>query len=244
VLTVACDDRRMSRATFVRQPLPQLSKRYDRMARWYRLAEISILLPHRLRKKAVQRLDLEPGETVVEIGCGTGRNLPLLCDAVGDDGQVVGVDASSGMLARAQQSVTRHRRQNVRLLHQDAAKLNLPDQIDAALFSLSYSVLPDRETVLQKAWEALRPAGRLVIMDAGLPASPLGRLLGPIGEAIATAFPGDPYSRPWEDLTSLSQSVHSEWFQLGIYFICTVRKPATSKLQTPAGGSGGSSTAP
>lgn len=40
-------------------------------------------------------------------------------------------------------------------------------------------------------------------------------------------------SRPWEDLTSLSQVVQSEWFQLGIYFICTVRKPGKSELQTP-----------
>ena len=204
------------------------------MARWYRVAEITLLLPHRLRKKAVQRLDLKPGETVLEIGCGTGRNLSLLCDAVGNNGQVIGVDASSGMLTRAQQVVTLHHRQNVRLLHQDAAELTLPDQVDAALFSLSYSVLPDRETVLQKTWEALHPDGRLVIMDAGLPASPLGRLLGPVGEAIATVFPGDPYSRPWEDLTSLSQTVQSEWFQLGIYFICTVRKPGTSKLQIPS----------
>jgi ubiquinone/menaquinone biosynthesis C-methylase UbiE len=224
----------MSRSTFVRQPLPQVSRRYDRMARWYSVAEITLLLPHRLRKKAVQRLDLKPGETVLEIGCGTGRNLPLLCDVVGDSGQVIGVDASSGMLARAQQWVTRHHRQNVRLLYEDAVELTLPGQVDAALFSLSYSVLPNRETVLQRAWEALRPDGRLVIMDAGLPASPLGRMLGPIGEAIATIFPGDPYSRPWEDLTNLSPIVRSEWFQLGIYFICTVRKPGTSKLQMPA----------
>jgi len=76
----------MSQATFARQPLPQVGRRYDRMARWYRAAEIAILLPHRLRRKAVQRLDIEPGETVLEIGCGTGRNLRLLCDAIGDDG--------------------------------------------------------------------------------------------------------------------------------------------------------------
>lgn len=62
----------------------------------------------------------------------------------------------------------------------------------------------------------------------------LGRLLGPIGELIATIFPGDPYSQPWEDLTRLTQTVHSEWFGLGIYFICTVRKPGTSKLQIPS----------
>jgi ubiquinone/menaquinone biosynthesis C-methylase UbiE len=224
----------MSRSTFVRQPLPRVTRRYDRMARWYRACEITILLPHRLRRKAVQRLDLQPGETVLEIGCGTGRNLPLLCDTVGNEGHVIGVDASSGMLARAQQWVTHHQRQNVRLLHQDAAELSLPDQVDAALFSLSYSVLPDRETVLQRTWGTLRPDGRLVIMDAGLPASSLGRLLGPVGEAIATIFPGDPYSRPWEDLTSLSQTVQCEWFQLGIYFICTVRKPGTGKLQIPS----------
>lgn len=71
----------MARSTFVRQPLPQVPRRYDRMERWYRTAEITILLPHRLRRKAVRRLDLEPGETVLEIGCGTGRNLPLLCVA-------------------------------------------------------------------------------------------------------------------------------------------------------------------
>ncbi|HKI42463.1 MAG TPA: hypothetical protein VKA66_19295, partial [Mycobacterium sp.] len=82
----------------------------------------------------------------------------------------------------------------------------------------------DRATVLQKAWEALRPGGRLVVMDAGLPENRLGRLLAPFGEAIATVFPGDPYSRPWEDLRVLSETIITEPFQLGIYFICTVIK--------------------
>ena len=57
----------MARSTFVRQPLPQVRSRYDSMARWYRAAEFTILLPHRLRKKAVRRLALKPGETVLEI---------------------------------------------------------------------------------------------------------------------------------------------------------------------------------
>jgi ubiquinone/menaquinone biosynthesis C-methylase UbiE len=218
----------------VRQPLPQLTRRYDGMARWYRAAEFSILFPHRFRKKAVHRLDVAPGETVLEVGCGTGRNLPLLCDAVGGDGQVIGVDASSGMLARAQRWVRDDSRHNVRLLHQDAAELNLSTQVDAVLFSLSYSVLPDRQAVLHKAWGALSPGGRLVVMDCGLLRTPLGGLLKPIADLIATVFPGDPYSRPWDDLTRLGQPAHTEWFDLGIYFICTIRKPSPEGECDPA----------
>ena len=50
-------------------------------------------------------------------------------------------------------------------------------------------------------------------------------LLAPFGEAIATVFPGDPYSQPWEDLKAISDIVDTERFQLGIYFVCTVTKP-------------------
>ena len=204
------------------------------MAHWYRFAGPLILLAPGFRRKAVKRLGLKCGDTVLEVGCGTGRNLALLCEALGAEGLVIGVDASEGMLAQARQLTTRQGFRNVRLIQQDAAKLDLEDQVDAVFFSLSYSVLPNRQPVLLKAWEAVRPGGRLVIMDAGLPDNRLGRLLAPFGEAIATVFPGDPYSRPWEDLRVLSETIITERFQLGIYFICTVRKPGTSKLQVPS----------
>jgi len=202
-----------------------VTARYDRLARWYRFAGPLILLAPGFRRKAVERLGLKHGDTVLEVGCGTGRNLALLREAVGTDGVVIGVDASGGMLAQARQLVRRHGWKNVRLIQRDAAGLDLEDQVDAVFFSLSYSVLHDRATVLQKAWEALRPGGRLVVMDAGLPENRLGRLLAPFGEAIATVFPGDPYSRPWEDLTALSDTVDTERFQMGIYFICKISKP-------------------
>lgn len=220
----------MSRSTFVRQPLARVASRYDRMARWYRFAGPLILLAPGFRRRAVGRLGLQRGNTVLEVGCGTGRNLPFLCEAVGTEGVVIGVDASGGMLAQARQLVGRHHWKNVSLIQQDAAELALEDQVDAVFFSLSYSVLPDRARVLQKAWQALRPGGRLVIMDAGLPASPLGRALGPVGEAIATVFPGDPYSQPWEDLKAISDTVDTERFQLGIYFICKITKPDGSRV--------------
>jgi ubiquinone/menaquinone biosynthesis C-methylase UbiE len=202
-----------------------VTARYDRLARWYRFGEPLIFLPPGMRRKAVERLGLNGGDTVLEVGCGTGRNLPLLCEVVGPGGVVIGVDASAGMLAQAQRLVGRRGSQNVRLLLRDATELALEDRVDAVLFSLSYSVLPDRRPVLSKAWEALRAGGRLVVMDAGLPSNWLGRVLAPFGEAVAKALPGDPYSRPWDDLAALSHAVETERFQFGTYFICTVTKP-------------------
>lgn len=221
----SCEDSQVSQLTFRRQSLAGVTAGYDRMAGWYRLAEPAVALPIGLRRRAVARLALQDGDTVFEVGCGTGRNLRLLRDCVGSTGEVVGVDVSSGMLARARRLVSRHRWSNVRLIQQDAAALALDTEMNAALFSLSYSVLPDRDAVLDNVWRMLRPGARLVVMDAGLPESRLGRALTGFGELVARTFPGDPYSRPWEDLMRLSPSVATERFQFGTYFVCTVSKP-------------------
>ena len=189
----------MARSTFVRQPLTRVASRYDRMARWYRFAEPRFCS----RPDSVVRQSndsrLKRGDTVLEIGCGTGRNLALLCDAVGADGEVIGVDASSGMLAQAQPVGSAPSLKNIRLIQKDAATLELDDQMDAVFFSLSYSVLPDRKPVLPNAWETCGPGS---FGDHGRRTSrqPAGSAVGPIGETIATMFPGDPYSQPWEDL--------------------------------------------
>jgi demethylmenaquinone methyltransferase/2-methoxy-6-polyprenyl-1,4-benzoquinol methylase len=203
-------------------------RRYTRRARWYRLTEPALLFPHRMRKRAITRLELLPGQTVLEIGCGTGRSLALLGDAVGEGGEVIGVDVSRGMLARAERWAKRNDRQNVRLLLHDAVHLSLRRPVDAVLFSLSYSALPDRAPALDVAWRALAPAGKLVIMDARLPPTRLGRLLRPAAETLATVFPGDPYSTPWNDLSAITPSVQTEWFRRGLYFICSARKPAAA----------------
>jgi ubiquinone/menaquinone biosynthesis C-methylase UbiE len=222
----------MSRATFVRQPIDVVTARYDRMARWYRAAEITLPLMHVQRRRAVARLRLKQGDTALEVGCGTGRNLSMLSHAVGASGRVIGLDASSGMLARAQRSISRQGLANVTFLQQDAARLAIEEPADAVLFSFSYSVLPDRSTTLTKAWSVLRPGGRLVIVDGHIPDSLLGPILVPIGDVIATVFPGDPYSRPWEDVRSISDATaRTERFLFGIYSITTLESRAGAQTE-------------
>jgi ubiquinone/menaquinone biosynthesis C-methylase UbiE len=226
---VSRNDASVTRDSFSHQPLETVVSRYDRVAPWYRFGEWTILLAPGFRRRAVACIGLQPGERVVEIGCGTGRNLALLRDAVGSEGHVIGVDASAGMLAQAQKVISRHGWENVTLACEDAAELTLDEPVDAAYFSLSYSALPERAPVLDRAWEAVRPGGRLVIMDAGIPDTRLGRALAPLAEIVATLFPGDPYSQPWADLARISDSVTVERFEFDLYFVCTARKPQATE---------------
>jgi len=171
----------------------------------------------------VAALGLERGDTVLEIGAGTGRNFPYLVEAVGPGGRVIGVDAAPGMLREARKLVARRGWSNVEIVQQDAAQLQLDDEVDAVLFSLSYSAMPQPEVAVARAWERLRPGHRLAVMDAGLTENRfLRRLLDPIAMLLIRLGPGGPYARPWDDLARYG-TVRTERF-LGIYYVCSLTK--------------------
>ncbi|MGN6586354.1 MAG: class I SAM-dependent methyltransferase, partial [Solirubrobacterales bacterium] len=148
---------------------------------------------------------------------------PYLVEAVGPSGSVIGVDASAGMLREARRLVERHGWANVSLLQQDAADLQIDREVDAVLFSLSYSAMPEPKRALASAWERLRPGARLAVMDAGLTETRFRPLLDPIARVLIRLGPGNPYSRPWDDLAEYGQ-VSIERFMF-IYYVCAVNKP-------------------
>lgn len=59
----------------------------------------------RYRRLVVEALAAQPGDTIVEIGCGTGMNFPLLQEKIGTEGKIIGVDISEAMLKRAEKFV-------------------------------------------------------------------------------------------------------------------------------------------
>lgn len=212
-----------------RKSLDRIVRGYDRTARIYARFEPLFLIFPRARRKAVAALRPAPGMTVLEIGAGTGRNLPYLLDAVGPRGIVIAVDASPGMLAEARKLVDSQGWSTVQLLQQDAAQLEIDVDLDAVLFSLSYSVLPDPQPALARAWERLRPGGRVVVMDVGLTYSRFHRLLAPLVRLLDKLGPGDAFSEPWDDLAAYGE-VETEFFMAGFYYVSTVEK----KLETGA----------
>ena len=85
----------------------EITAQYDRVAPWYRALSPLFLINPLMRRKAIAAMALRPGDAVLEVGVGSGRNLPYLLDAVGPSGAVVGVDLSAGMLAEARKLVDR-----------------------------------------------------------------------------------------------------------------------------------------
>jgi len=210
------------------------SRRYDRVARFYSTLEPLYLIFPRARRKAVAALNLKPGDVVLEIGAGTGRNFPYLVDAVGPSGTVIAVDASEGMLAEAARLIKRRGWSNVKLLRQDAAQLEVEGELDGVLFSLSYSAMPEPRPALARAWERLRPSARVVVMDMGLTEGRLGKLLAPIGRLLVKFTPGDAYSDPWSDLGAYAP-VETERFLLRLYYVSAITKTeAPGPTQRPA----------
>jgi len=121
------------------------------------------------RKQAVSELGLKAGDTVVDIGCGTGLNFPLLHRAVGPQGMIIGVDLSDAMLTQARHTAEANHWANVQLVCADASQFEFPPRVNAVLSTYTLTLVPDPERVVSNATAALTPGGRLVVLDMAWP---------------------------------------------------------------------------
>jgi ubiquinone/menaquinone biosynthesis C-methylase UbiE len=203
-----------------------VSSRYDRIAHLIPLFDRLLFLPWNLRKNAAGKLGLSPGDCVLDVGCGTGRNFPYLRDAAGPTGRIYGVDISRGMLRKARQLRDSNGWRNIELTECDIAEYSAPVPLDAALFSLSYNTMPHHRAVLRHVWKQLRPGGRLVIMDAKVPPGLGGRLILPFSLwLMKRTMLGNPLIHPWEELAVVADHVDMSESLFSSYYICSATKP-------------------
>jgi demethylmenaquinone methyltransferase/2-methoxy-6-polyprenyl-1,4-benzoquinol methylase len=120
------------------------------------------LLPFEpLRTRAIELLDVAAGDTVLDIGCGTGLSFPPLKARLGPQGRIVAVDPSPEMLALAQERIARHHWSGIELLQAPAAAAPLHGRADAALFHFTHDVLREPEA-LDHVIAHLKPDARVV----------------------------------------------------------------------------------
>lgn len=215
--------------------------RYDRLAPIYGVFEWLYGLPLvRIRRTSIDALELEPGDAVLEIGCGSGRNFPFIEERIGPGGALFGVDLSRGMLARAERLVSRRRWANVHLTRGDAATSIPARPVRAVLFCFSYSTMRDRVAILEAAWRTLDVGGRVVVTDARLrPGWPRRVLAGSSAWVSDRTLLGRPDTDPEKDLARLGGSVAMQRVSFGPfgfeYVICSAVKRATARDGERAG---------
>ncbi len=139
-------------------------------------------------ESVIARADLVTGESVLDLGTGTGAVAERAAVMVGPSGRVFGVDVSPDMLALAQQRATTQGLGNINLLEGGAESIPGEDaSFDAVLASLSMMYVIDRETAAREIARVLRPGGRFVAAvwagpeqcDIVLFQQTAGRLAGP-----------------------------------------------------------------
>ncbi len=114
-----------------------------------------------IRLEAIELLALQPGDTVLDVGCGTGLSLAPLRQGVGPGGQVVGIEQSADMLAIARQRQECQGWANVTLTLAPVAEAPIDVMADAALFHFTHDILQQPEA-LANVMAHLKPGARVV----------------------------------------------------------------------------------
>jgi phosphatidylethanolamine/phosphatidyl-N-methylethanolamine N-methyltransferase len=117
---------------------------------------------HESRESAVRRLNVTPGERILEVGVGTGLALPLYPSHC----RVVGIDFSAGMLEKARKRAQLYGLRHVELLRMDAASMDFEsDSFDTVMAAYVVTAVPDYRKVVMEMIRVCRPGGRIIMLN-------------------------------------------------------------------------------
>ena len=205
------------------------SRHQERMDRRYRYQRHVFDLSRKLvlfgRDRAIAALRLGDARSVLEIGCGTGRNLELMA-AAHPALRLIGVDISEEMLKSARAGVARAGiDERVTLRHGDATTLE--GKAPRILMSYSLSMVPDWRRALAVAIDTLEPGGILAIVDFGNFGGLPDWLAEACIEVLARQDAPPCLELPQElrrHASSRALSVHHEYALAGVYQLAIIER--------------------
>lgn len=176
-----------------------------------------------LRRRTIELLELDRGDVVLDVACGTGLSFALLRESVGPEGKVIGVEVSPDMLAQARARVASNGWTNVELVEAAMHDAPIGAPLDAILFNYTHDVLRS-PAALERIFACARPGARVAV--AGVKHPPwwlfparLWRLAN--ASPYLTTFDG--LDRPWSLLERHVTGLEITPVMLGTNYIGAAR---------------------
>jgi SAM-dependent methyltransferase len=205
---------------------------YGAMARSYELRTAS---GDQWRRELVAKLAPRPGEVIVDVGCGTGRNFEQIQQWMGPSGRLIGVEQSPEMLAQAHTLVQRHGWTNVELVCASAEECAIPATADAAMLCAVHDVMRSPAALLN-VLRHMREGGRIVAGGAKWApwrrsrAVSLNLSTWRLNRDCVSTFEG--FRRPWSRLEELVPELHVDEIYFGGGYMASGTIPPTDLIRS------------
>jgi len=167
---------------------PTMPHHFHDANRWAKVFESPERAKWQKPGQVVAALKIKPGQSVADIGAGTGYFTRRFAAAVGSTGEAIGLDIEPAMVAYMKQDAARRHLKNytARVSQPEDARL-APHSVNLIFFCDVYHHIPDRIAYLKKLAPALRPDGRIALIDFhhAAPVGPPAKIRIPRTQAIA-----------------------------------------------------------
>lgn len=150
-------------------------KRYDKWSGYYDSLDSIGKGERNRRVTAIDMLDVQPDDVIIDVGTGSGFILPLIADRL-SGGNVIGVDLSEKMLQKAKTRVMETGvSEKVKLQKEDIEDMKFESNtFDKVIATYTLTSVPDPSAMMRECSRILKPGGSMVILDTGPPTSRLG----------------------------------------------------------------------
>jgi demethylmenaquinone methyltransferase/2-methoxy-6-polyprenyl-1,4-benzoquinol methylase len=174
-----------------------------------------------VRQKAVDLLNLKAGDRVLDVGCGLGGSFPYLVHAVGQSGQVVGVEISPEIGVSARRRIAKNGWRNVQLIEAAAQDVDLTGPFDGLLMFAAADVYGSEEA-LENIFPHLRENARVAAFGAKLSSKGLGSSLNPFLRLLfnlSFSTTPRPDYEPWRIVAKRVEKLNVEEYFFGLMFL-------------------------
>jgi ubiquinone/menaquinone biosynthesis C-methylase UbiE len=204
-----------------KESTPPYGRYLIRLTRPFPDFDFSFIKP--VRQKAVELLNLKPGDRVLDVGCGPGGSFPYLVNAVGSSGEVVGVEISPEISVNARRRVARNKWENVEIIEAAAQEAHLKGMFDGLIMFAAPDVYASEEA-LENIFPHLKETARVAVFGAKFSSNGLGVILNPVLQMLyklSFSTTPKPNYEPWHLLAKRVERLEIKEYFGGLMFLAS-----------------------